>query len=92
MGSPAERHKRAVQIFRRAHEDILGLLAEAEESGTCHDEIGLFRAAADNLHRILRNRFWVMVVNSATPDETSEADEREAMRRAIAEWSAADIF
>jgi hypothetical protein len=56
------------------------------------DEIGLLRVAADNLHRMLRNRFWVMVVNSATPDETSEADEREAMRKAMAEWSAADIF
>jgi hypothetical protein len=86
MGSAVERHKRAVQIFRRAHEGILGLLAEAEETGTCHDEIGILRFAATSLERMLRNRFWGKVALSATPDETSVADEREAMRRAIEEW------
>ena len=87
MGSPVERHKRAVQIFRRAHEGILGLIAEADESGTCRDEIGLLRAVAASLERMLRNGFWRMVVNSATPDETSEADERAALLKAIAEWT-----
>ena len=92
MTSAIERHKRAMEIIRTAQEGIAGVIGEAEEFSTCPDEIGLLRVAADNLHRILRNRFWVMVVNSATPDETSEADEREAMRKAMAEWSAADIF
>jgi len=87
MGSAIERHKRAMQIIRTAHEGILGLVAEAEESGTCRDEIGLLRAVAASLERMLRNGFWRMVVNSATPDETSEADEREEMRKTILGWS-----
>jgi hypothetical protein len=91
MGSAIERHKRAMEIIRTAHEGVVGLLAEAEECGTCPDEIGLLRAAADNLHRMLRNRFWVMVVTCATPDETSISDEREAMRRAIEEWQGARL-
>ena len=91
MGSAIERHKRAMEIIRTAHQGIAGVIAEAEACGTSPDEIGLLRAAADNLHRMLRNGFWVMVVNSATPDETSEADEREAMRRAIEEWQGARL-
>jgi hypothetical protein len=87
MGSAIERHKRAMQIIRTAHEGITGVIAEAEECGTCRDEIGLLREAATSLERMLRNRFWTMVVNSAGPDEISIADEREAMRKAIA-----DIF
>jgi hypothetical protein len=35
---------------------------------------------------MLRNRFWTMVVNSAGPDETSEAEERAALLKAMAEW------
>ena len=84
MTSAAERHKRAMQIIRTAHEGILGLFAEAEERGTCRDEVGLLREAAASLERMLRNRFWTMVVNSAAPDEISIADEHEAMRKAIA--------
>ena len=86
MSSPVGRHKRAMEIIRTAHEGVLGLVAEAEESGTCRDEIGLLRAVAASLERMLRNGFWRMVVNSATPDETSEADERTALLKAIAEW------
>ena len=87
MTSAIERHKRAMQIIRTAHEGILGLFAEAEKSGTCPDEIGLLREAAASLERMLRNRFWTMVVNSAGPDETSIADEHEAMRKAISDWT-----
>jgi hypothetical protein len=86
MGSPAGRHKRAMEIIRTAHDGVLGLLAEAEECGTCRDEIGLLREAATSLERMLRNRFWTMVVNSAGPDETSEAEERAALLKAMAEW------
>jgi hypothetical protein len=48
MTNAVERHKRAMEIIRTAHQGIVGLVAEAEESGTCPDEIGLLRAAADN--------------------------------------------
>ena len=85
--SAIERHKRALQTIRTAHEGILGLFAEAEACSTCRDEVGLLREAAASLERMLRNGFWRMVVNSATPDQISVADEREAMRRAIEEWS-----
>jgi hypothetical protein len=87
MGSAIERHKRAMEIIRTAHEGILGLIAAAEESSTCRDEVGLLGAVAASLERMLRNGFWRMVVNSATPDETSEADERAALLKAIAEWT-----
>jgi hypothetical protein len=92
MGSAIDRHKRAMEVIRAAHEGILGLLAEAEARGTCPDEIGLLGAVAASLERMLRNRFWTMVVNGAQPDEVSIADEYEAMRKAMAEWSAAHIF
>lgn len=84
--SAIERHKRAMEIIRTAHQGILGLLAQAEECGTCADEPGLLREAAASLDRMLRNRFWTMVVNSAGPDEISIADEHEAMRKAIADF------
>jgi hypothetical protein len=86
MGSAIERHKRAMEIIRTAHEGIVGVIAEAEACSTCADEIGLLRAVAASLERMLRNGFWRMVVNSATPDETSEAEEREALLKAMAEW------
>jgi hypothetical protein len=85
--SAIERHKRAMQIIRTAHEGIVGVIAEAEACSTCPDEIGLLRAVAASLERMLRNGFWRMVVNSATPDETSEADERAALLKAMAEWT-----
>ena len=86
MTGAIERHKRAMQIIRTAHEDILGLFAEAEACSTSPDEIGLLREAAASLERMLRNRFWTMVVNSAAPDEISIADEHEAMRKTIADF------
>ena len=39
MGSAVERHKRAMEIIRTAHEGILGLVAEAEERGTFLDGV-----------------------------------------------------
>jgi hypothetical protein len=87
MSSPVERHKRAMQIIRTAHDGIVGVIAEAEACSTCPDEIGLLRAVAASLERMLRNGFWGMVVNSAGPDEIPIADEHEAMRRAIEEWT-----
>lgn len=87
MSSAIERYRRAMQIIRTAHEGIVGVIAEAEARSTCPDEIGLLRAVAGSLERMLRNRFWTMVVNSAGPDEISIADEHEAMRKAISDWT-----
>lgn len=86
MTSAIERHKRAMQTIRTAHEGIVGVIAEAEACSTCPDEVGLLREAAASLERMLRNGFWRMVVDSAGLDEISLADEHEAMLRAIREW------
>lgn len=91
MTSAIERHKRATQIIRTAHEGIAGVIAEAEACSTCPDEKGILCSVAASLERMLRNGFWRMVINSAGPDEISIADEHEAMRRALEEWQGARL-